>query len=44
MAYQLHCVRTGAEPSATGRDGLAEVRLCDAIHQSMETGTEVCLA
>jgi len=44
MAYQMHCVRSGAEPSATGRDGLAEVRLCDAIHRSMDTGLEISLA
>ena len=42
-AYLLHCVRTGAQPPTGGRDGLAEVRICDAIHRSLETGEEVVL-
>lgn len=42
-AYLLHCVRTGAPPPTDGRDGLAEVRICDAIHRSLETGEEITL-
>jgi predicted dehydrogenase len=43
MAYHLYSVRSGAQPPATGRDGLTEVRICDAIHRSLETGEEITL-
>jgi predicted dehydrogenase len=42
-AWLLHCIRTGAQPPTDGRDGLAEVRIIDAIHRSLETGEEIAL-
>jgi glucose-fructose oxidoreductase len=38
------CVRSGAEPEASGREGLADVRVIRALYQSAESGRPVDLA
>jgi len=38
------CIRTGAEPEASGREGLADVRIIRALYHSAETGSPVALA
>lgn len=37
----LHCLRSGDEPPVSGSDGLAAVRVADAIMHSLERGEEV---
>lgn len=41
MDHFIDCVSTGKAPAVTGADGLAAVRVADAIMRSLETGTEV---
>jgi glucose-fructose oxidoreductase len=38
------CVRTGREPEPSGREGLADVRVIEALYRSIETGRPVALA
>jgi UDP-N-acetylglucosamine 3-dehydrogenase len=41
MDHFIDCVSTGRTPAITGTDGLAAVRVADAITRSLETGNEV---
>jgi predicted dehydrogenase len=41
MDHFIDCVSTGRTPAVTGTDGLAAVRVADAITHSLETGNEV---
>lgn len=41
MDHFIDCVSTGKTPAVTGADGLAAVRVADAITRSLKTGTEV---
>lgn len=41
MDHFIDCVSTGKTPAVTGADGLAAVRVADAIMHSLETGNEV---
>jgi UDP-N-acetylglucosamine 3-dehydrogenase len=41
MDHFIDCVSTGRTPAVTGTDGLAAVRVADAITRSLEAGNEV---
>lgn len=43
MQYFIGCVNDGIEPEPSGREGLADVRIVDAIYQSVRTGQVVSL-
>lgn len=41
MAYFLRCVAAGVDPEPSGHEGLADVRIINAIHESMRAGQVV---
>jgi predicted dehydrogenase len=41
LDYFAECVRTGREPEPSGEEGLADVRIINAIHQSASTRAPV---
>jgi predicted dehydrogenase len=44
ILYFSDCVRSGAEPEPSGREGLADVRVITALYESARTGRPVRLA
>ncbi len=44
LLYFSDCIRKDREPEPSGREGLADIRVLQAIRQSARTGTRVALA
>jgi len=43
LVYFAQCVRDGRDPEPSGKEGLIDVAIIEAIHQSLKTGTWVDL-
>jgi glucose-fructose oxidoreductase len=44
LVYFSSCIQKGRDPEPSGREGLADVRIIRALHESVRTGRPVRLA